>query len=261
MKNLLAGFAFTGILTCWLLACTKQTSQDPSKSGQGAGTLTLSNQTVKIGQPLTVSLPQGVIPTSIKWSVKPDSTAHVSVDSGHAMITFTRGGRYDIWASYSTTADSSKRDSCGGTIVVSDSVYTPPPPPPAYYSDTVSVQHDSLYIHPFPDTNALMLTAQSTMRYGCNPYFLYATSASVSTGISLDFQKVIYTTGGCGGMYPATSLIDLTGSVSGWPNGTYPFSVKYDGTTYTGSLTISSTHYTFSWNNPRVFITPLQVNR
>lgn len=260
MKKLLAGIAVTSILTFWLLACTKQASQEASKSGQG--TLALSDQTVKIGQPLTVSLPQGVISASVRWSVKPDSTAHVSVDSGHAMITFTRGGRYAIWASYSTTSDSSRRDSCGGTIVVTDSVYTPPPPPQPPYLDTVAVWHDSLYLRPWSDTNTLILTAQSSMRYGCNPYYLYATAASVSTGIALDFQKVVTISSGCNGTtYPAMSVVSLASSINGWPNGTYPFSVKYDGTTYTGSLTISSSGYSFSWNNPRVFISPLQVSR
>lgn len=260
----MSGATLAWVLSCWLLACTKETSTS-SKSNTSAPTLALSTQSVKQGQPLVASLPAGVVATSVRWSVNPDSTARVKLDSGHATILFTRGGQYRISASYATGTDTTKRDSCYGIITVSDSVYTPPPPPPPYKPyDTVGIDGDSVHITPILDsTGRLALLAQSTRGYGCYPYYLYSTSASVSSGIALQFDFVVVANGNtCGGSrQPAWSNISL-GSISGWANGTYPLSIKYYGTTYSGSLKITATDYTFTWNDStRVFMSPLHVNR
>lgn len=262
MNRLVPGLTLAGLLICWLSACNKETSNSSSKPDATAQPLALSDQSVKRGQPLVAALPKGVSATYVKWSVNPDSTAHVAIDSGRAVFLFARGGTYHIFASYATGSDSSRRDSCSGTIVVSDSVYTPPPPPPPGPTyDTIAVDHDTLTLIPLADTNSLILVAQSSRRYGCTPYYLYSTSANVNSGLSLQFLNVVMGSG-CGSPSPAITYIYLGSSISNWSNGTYPFSVNYSGTTYSGSLAITGTDYTFTWNyTGGVLISPLHVSR
>lgn len=251
-----------GILTCWLLACNKETSNTSSTRPAGTQTLTLSNLTVKQGQPLVASLPAGVSSASVRWSVNPDSTARIKVDSGHATILFTRAGTYRISANYATGTDTTKRDSCTGTILVSDSTYNPPPPSVPLF-DTVATYGDSLYITPRADSGGLILHVQSSRHYGCSPYYLYWTAASVDTGLNVHISSVVKNhSDSCGSSGPATAEIYLKSSINSWPNGTYHFSVFLSGGYYTGTLAITGTDYTFTWNNNApIFISPLHVTR
>jgi len=263
MKKIMQGVTLALTLICWLSACNKETSSSSSKSNTAVQPLALSDQSVKRGQPLEASLPKGVTASNVTWSVSPaDSTAHIAIGAGGAIFLFSKGGIYRVFASYATGTDSSRRDSCSGTIIVSDSIYTPPPPPPPGPTyDTIGVGNDTVTLTPLSDTSGLHLVAQSSGRYGCSPYYLYSTSASVNSGLSLQFQSIV-TGSGCSSPSPAISYIYLGGSISNWPNGTYPVSVSYGGTTYTGSLTITNTDYTFTWNyTGGVVISPLHVVR
>jgi hypothetical protein len=243
------------------MACNKSTSSQ-STPNTGSLTLTLSDQSVKKGQALLVSLPQGVSAASVKWSVSPDSAARLTAGSNGASVLFFKAGRYKISANYATGSDSARRDSCNGTVVVSDTLYVPPTPvSPAY--DTTAVVRDTLTLTPMSDTSNLILIAQSSRRYGCLPYYIYSIAAGVNTGISLQFPWVVTNhVNACGAAGPAVSALFLQNDIKGWPNGTYPFSVTYSGATYTGSLTIADSDYTFTWNyTTGVIISPLHIKR
>jgi hypothetical protein len=223
-------------------------------------TLTLSDQSVKKGQPLMVSLPQGVSSSGVKWTVSPDSAARLTASAGGASVLFFKSGHYRISANYASGSDSARRDSCYGTVVVSDTVYVPPMSPSF---DTTAVDKDTLTLTPMSDTSDLILIAQSSRRYGCLPYYIYSITAGVNTGISMQFPWVVTNhINGCGAAGPAVSAMFLQNSIKDWPNGTYPFSVNYSGATYTGSLTITGSDYTFTWNyTTGVIISPLHIRR
>jgi hypothetical protein len=241
------------------MACNKSTSNQ-STPNTSSLTLRLSDQSVKKGEPLLVSLPQGVSAAGVKWSISPDSAARLTADANGASILFFKAGSYKISASYATGSDSARRDSCYGTVVVSDTVYVPPVSQ-AY--DTTVVNRDTLTLTPMSDTSDLILIAQSSRLYGCAPYHIYSITAGVNTGISLQFPWVVANhVNSCGSAGPAVSALFLQNSIKGWPNGSYPFSVTYCGATYTGSLTITGSDYTFTWNHTTgVIISPLHIKR
>ena len=260
MRQLLPALLLTGGLLFWM-ACNKSTSSQ-STPNTSPLTLTLSDQSVKKGQPLLVSLPQGVSSSAVKWSISPDSAARLTAGANGASILFFKAGSYKISANYATGSDSARRDSCYGTVVVSDTVYVPPTPvSPAY--DTTVVDRDTLTLTPMSDTSDLILIAQSSRRYGCLPYYIYSVTAGMNTGISLQFPWVVTNhVNACGAAGPAVSALFLQNNIKGWPNGTYPFSVTYSGGTYTGSLTITDSDYTFTWNyTTGVIISPLHIKR
>jgi len=260
MKQLLPALLLTGGLLFWM-ACNKSTSSQ-STPNTSSLTLSLSDQSVKKGQPLLVSLPQGVSSSGVKWSVSPDSAARLTASANGASVLFFKAGNYRISASFATGSDSARKDSCYGTVKVSDTVYVPPiPVGPAY--DTTAVGKDTLTLTPMSDTSTLILIAQSSRRYGCLPYYIYSISTGVNSGISLQFPWVVTNhVNACGGDAPAVSALYLQNSINGWPNGTYPFSVTYSGATYTGSLTITDSDYTFTWNyTTEVIISPLHIKR
>lgn len=260
MKKLLLGSVLGWGIIIWLSACNKETSKS---SGQAQPqSLTLSQESVKIGQPLIASLPSGVSASNVRWSISSsDSIAQVRADSGRATFLFLKGGNYRIFASFGK--DSSRRDSCSGTIHVSDSVYTPPPPPTGPHYDTIPVPHDTLTISPASFGDSLMLMAQGSRRIGCSPYFLYSLSTNVNSGISLGFDSIVFDgAGGCASPSPAAAYFWLKDNMRNWPNGAYPFSVSYAGATYTGSLTLTSAEYIFTWNyTSGVIIYPKRITR
>ncbi|WP_431211552.1 hypothetical protein ACQ86N_37905 [Puia sp. P3] len=258
MKQLLPALLLAGGLIFWM-ACNKSTSSQTPPNASSL-TLTLSDQSVKKGQPLMVSLPQGVSSSGVKWSVSPDSGARLTASAGSASVLFFKAGRYKISANYASGSDSARRDSCYGTVVVADTVYVPPMSPSF---DTTAVDRDTLTLTPMSDTSDLILVAQSSRRYGCLPYYIYSISAGVNTGISMQFPWVVSNhINGCGDAGPAVSALFLQNSIKDWPNGTYPFSANYSGATYSGSLTITGSDYTFTWNyTTGVIISPLHIKR
>ena len=178
------------------------------------------------------------------------------------MILFARPGTYRVTAS-SLGADSSATDSSWGTISVTDTVYQPVPPP-AY--DTTTLAGDQITITPSVDSNAnLFLLAQTKNSYGCASTLIYEMSAGGTGGggIGLTFYEVVSNgTGPCNGVQNPASAFLFPGATSTWPIGTYPVTARLNGITYTGTLTITNTTYTFSWNySSGVLISPLQLNK
>ena len=260
MRQIVPALIFSvGLL--FSMACNKSTSSQATP-GTRPITLTLSDQSVKKGQPLLVSLPKGISSSSVKWSVIPDSAALLTAGAGEASVLFFKAGSYRISASYAAGSDSSRHDSCYSTVTVSDSVYTPPPPTTPSY-DTIAVSNDTLTLTPTSDTSTLILIAQSSRHYGCLPFYIYSITAGMNSGLSLQFPYVVANhVNACGTAGPAISALFLQNNIKGWANGTYPFSVTYSGATYTGSLTITNSDYTFTWNyTTGVIISPLHVRR
>jgi hypothetical protein len=264
MKKRVEVLIFTGIALVGLFACSKDQSKSSADTG-GANShvLTLSQSSVKKGQPLVATLPEGVSASDIKWAVSPSALFHVSSGNGQAMIQFASPGDYRITASYSG-ADSLHRDSSTAPIAVSDEVYTPTVLPTF---DTVSMTGEQVTLTPMLDSNRkLVLLAQSGKSYSCFPYFIYQMmgGGNGTREVSAEFFEIIYGgDGNCkGGKNPASTYLFMDVVMKDYSNGTYPFSVKMNGITYKGTLTITDTDYSFDWNyNAGVIISPQKINR
>jgi hypothetical protein len=227
--------------------------------------LDLSQSLVKKGQALIASLNNGPASSAdIRWTVTPSSLTHLSANNNQAVVLFAGAGTYHVTATYAGTSGSFS-DSTTAVVSVSDSVYAPPA---SLSFDTLSLAGDQLILQPQSDSNgALIFFAQSVKNYDCYPTsFMYGFTGGPNgaSGLAFSFDKVVTESGGnCNGIKsPAYSYLFVSSVMQGWGNGTFPLSVELAGTTYTGTVTISPTTYTFNWNyTSGVTISPLVVNR
>ena len=263
MKYIASALLFSGALAFCLLACSKNAGKTSSNSTSSkTQVLTLSQSTVAKGQPLVVSAPSGVSASSIRWTVSPSSAyTHLTTGNGQAMLLFAKAGSYRVTASYSA-ADSSGNDSCSAPVTVSDSVYCPGGPQNGY--DTLSLAGVQVTLVPAVDSGAsgsnVVLLAESDKTFPCFPSFIYSLTQATN-GISLNLVDIVAgsSSGNCDGSHnQAVSYLFLNELA----NGTYPFSVVANGVTYTGSLTVTDTGVSFTWNyTSGVIISPKQINK
>jgi hypothetical protein len=255
------------LLIALLMGCAKNNHSNTNPSagshnGTQTGTLTLSSTTIQKGQPLMASLSGGTT-TSVKWSVSALSEfAHIAPAGNKAMILFAKGGTYRVTAA-ALGADSAVTDTSWAVVTVTDTVYQPVPSP---YPDTTSFAGDQIAFTPQVDpSNNLFLFAQTGHSYGCSSSMIFRTQigANGQGSVALSFLEVVSNgTGSCNGVENPASAYIFLGNTSQWVNGVYPFSVVLNGTTYTGTLTVSSTDYTFTWNySSGILISPLEVKK
>src|SRR5580704_16291539 len=121
MKCLIRTFFFFGLIAAMAVACQKNSSTANANKSQ----VTLSKQTVKIGEPLIASTNAASPGLFTKWSVSPQSNTWVSSPSGNqSVILFSKSGGYTVTASYFTDSSApAPYDSSSSPVTVSDSVY------------------------------------------------------------------------------------------------------------------------------------------
>ncbi|GGA98098.1 hypothetical protein [Puia dinghuensis] len=246
-----------------LIACSKHSNPDVvtySYTGTRTGTVVFSHNSLQKGQPLVVSL-SGGSSASIKWTVDANpATVHIEPSKGQATILFARPGSFRVTAT-SVGADNSVQDSSWKVIHVCDTVYQPVPTP-----DTTSLAGDQITITPSVDSiGNLLLLAQTKNSYGCSSSLVWGLSVGPNGegGIGMNFYEVISNgTGTCNGVQNPASVYLFPGATGKWANGTYPMTAWMNGITYSGTLTITNTSYSFSWSySSGVLISPLQINK
>jgi hypothetical protein len=256
----------TGVLAISLIACTKHAANSGSnKSGGTTGALSLSQATVKKGQPLIASLPSGVSANDIHWSVTstssaqvtPTSFAHLTPANGQAMVLFAQAGAYKVTASY-TDSSGNPNDSSSAPVTVIDSPYTPAPP---VNYDTSSLAGDQITLTPMLDSVMLTFYAQTTKSYSC--FSNLVNLLYWGSGIEINFYEVISAdSSSCNGVQNPASAMIFPGSIQGWtPGVTYPLTINVGTTTYTGSFTVTANSVSFTWPyTSGVIISPTQVS-
>jgi hypothetical protein len=252
MKHSISSALFSGALLLGLSACTKSSST--GGSSKPPSTLTVSTSSAAKGQPVTVTLPTTLENTPVQWGVYPSNLTHVTPGKSQAVVLFGNAGTYHVFAGYANGADST-HDTV--TVVVTDSVYNPPPP---VSYDTTSLLSDVITLTPVIDSNAqLFLVAQTGKSYE-SPTLLYNVTANGgwSGGLDISFYGVS-TIQGSGYMTPGYAYLFLDNNTRP-AAGTYPLTVTVDGTQYTGTVTATTSGYSFSWNyTTGVVISPQQV--
>ncbi|HEY1871091.1 MAG TPA: hypothetical protein VGG71_08540 [Chitinophagaceae bacterium] len=146
----------------------------------------------------------------------------------------------------------------------------PPPPPGGPVDDgldTLQLAGDQLIIVSTlaGGDSGLAIVAQSVKLYDCSPYLtaygmgLNGTSPLSTISFEFNSAEVIVNTGNCtGGKKPAQSLNTIIPPT----NGFYTVTASLNQVNYSGSLTVTSTEYTFTWNyTSGVTISPLQIKK
>jgi len=169
------------------------------------------------------------------------------------MVLFPTSGSYQLLAIYSDSSGSGS-DTSTAPITVTDSTYIPPST-----LDTLPLTGDQIILTPVRDSNrVLFLEVQTKNSYDCFPTLMYSTMTSTDS-IGVNFSGVVAgsPSGGCGGVQnQAYSYLIF----SQLPDGAYTFTVTLNGVVYRGTLTVTDTNYTFTWNyTSGVTISPLQV--
>jgi hypothetical protein len=256
IKIFFALLLFIGFQT----ACKKNDNGNQSTSGNSV--LTLSKATVKRGEQLLASTNLSDVNTKIKWTVFPSGSSNVSSANKEAAAIFAFAGAYRITASYYSLSDTSVAyDSSSSPVVVTDSFYTPSSN--GMNVDTASLAGDQIILTPVKASDSVfVMLAQTIKLYNCTPYLTaYGAGGGFSSSLLFDFKsaEVVEGTGECNGAKnPAIAYIFFNPAA----NGIYNFSALLNQVTYQGTLTVTDTDYTFTWNyTSGIIISPLQIKK
>ncbi len=257
IKNLFILFLFI----CFYASCTK--NSNTSKTSGGNIVLTLSRTTVKRGEQLLVSTDLSDPNSKIKWTVYPSGSSYVSSANKEASAMFASAGIYHITASYFSLSDTVVAyDSSSLPVTVTDSFYTPTSN--GMNVDTASsMVGDEIILSPVKASDSVfVMLAQTKNLYNCTPYLTaYGAGGSFSSSLLFDFRsvEVVEGTGDCSGAKnPAIAYIFFNPAA----NGTYNFSARFNQIDYYGTVTVTDTDYTFTWNyTSGIIISPLQIKR
>lgn len=255
MKNTFRILLLAGIGISTLPFCKK----DSSKSGSTVKpVLTLSKTNVKKGEPLTVSTVANSS-SVVRWTVFPANSSLISAGNRSSSVLFSSAGSYAITATYfADSLSAAPYDSASSPITVNDSVYTPPVVDQA---DTLSLAGDQLLIQPYSasDSAGLVLMVQTKNVYNCAPIFIGYSYSLASGTLNADFKFISDPTYDCGGFqnHAVAGLFFPTLSA-----GDYPVSIRFNETTYQGSVNMTGSTYTFTWPySSGVIISPLTIQK
>lgn len=266
MKNVISVFVSAFLIIGFATSCKKNSSGGGST---GKPVLTLSNSTIKRNQPLVAST--NVISSNlvVRWTVNsaPNST-WISPSGNKSVILFSNSGSYTVTASYfADSAATTPYDSSSSPVTVTDSIYNDSTGTWASCNSLVQVgipNDDQIFITPisYSDTG-LVFIAHTQLTYGDQyPLLDYSLTPDTTAGYGFVFATV--TESPCsfatGTAMPATGILSI--STSTLTQGTSDFTIIFHGVIYSGTLTVTSTQCSFSWNyTSGVTISPLTITK
>ena len=260
MKNIISTLILFCLLVVFGVSCKK------NSSGSVKPTLTLSNSSIKRGEPLIVTTNVVTTDLVIKWTVNPSSATWISSTGNKSVILFSNSGSYRITASYFADSNAATAyDSTSSPINVTDSIYNDSTGTWASCNSLVQVpipNNDQIILTPvsYSDTG-LAFIAHTQQTYG-NQYPLLDYSLIPDTTAGYGFVFATVTENPCGNLTGAPTPATGIPSISQLNIGTNDFTIIFQGTLYKGSLTVTDTDCTFSWNyTSGVIISPLTISR
>jgi len=237
MKKLAYALTALVLVLSIVQGCKKSSSLKPNTSQPGN-----IKSSLKVNQPDSIVFAAAPSTDSVHWIITPSGFNSLRTKGNKAVFSFIKSGTYTVKGIADNT------DSVKTTIKVNDSVYNPP-----HYA-YVPLTGDEIrltpnfYIDKKADTSYIFFTAQTTNTYCGNgklemAYSLYDNTYTLNflnvmqpdpctAGGSILFGYIYYTTN------PSAPLA----------NGNYPLIITLNGTTYTGSITVTSAAITFNWN-------------
>ena len=258
MKTLTYLIAFFALLFMFN-ACTKV-------AGVNGIQLVAGSANIKTGQLDSLELTGTATTDSVKWAVSPTGFNGMYYKGNHAVVNFNKAGTYTVTATlnnatpYSTTINVTQTTATPADTTTTTATHVPLTGDQitltAHYSK--STLSDSAYVY---------FTAQTTNFYYClNTYLTYNTAIN-SSGFTLNIVDAVKpATAACqvGSKRLTTGNIPFRQSLVNnlLPTGTFPLTVTLNGTTYTGSVIVTTTDINFSWAySAGVTITPLHITR
>jgi hypothetical protein len=262
MKNIIGAFGLAFLIIVFSVSCKKNNSGGSSTKP----VLTLSSSSVKRNQPLVAST--NVISSNlvVRWSVNSPDNSWISPSGNKSIILFSNSGSYTVTASYfADSAATTPYDSSSSPVTVTDSIYNDSTGTWASCNSLVQVPinvNDQIFLTPvsYSDTG-LVFVAHTQQTYG-NQYPLLDYSLIPDTTSGYGFVFGMVTENPCsnfvGDATPATGIL----SISSLIQGANDFTIFFNGVAYEGTLTVTNTTCTFSWNyTSGVMISPLTITK
>jgi hypothetical protein len=244
-------------------ACVKNTSGTGYTGRKTSSTMVLSKLTIKKGEPLLVSTDKPDLNSIIKWKIYPAINTVILPNDNQAAIFITHAGPHQVTANYYLPSDTTiAYDSSNSTIIVNDSTYTPPPPGDGL--DTASIAGDQITLIPTSSLDSgLVILANTTRLYNCYPYLTaYGwTQGGIVSSLDFDFGSVEVVEGkrDCGGRKDQAFAYMPINELAA---GVYTVTANLNQVSYQGSLTVTDTDYTFTWNyTSGIIISPLKIKK
>jgi hypothetical protein len=255
MKAILALF----LLILSISACKK------NEASSDKPILTLSNSSIKRGEPLVVTTDQMGSNVNIRWSVSPAiSSTWISATGNKSVILFSYGGAYKITANYFLDSSAiNPYDSSSSPVNVSDSIYNDSSVALCNLQAQVPIKvDDQIIISPvsYSDTGLVFLAHTQDFYDNHNSVLDYGTGTDSTVGYKFDFGTVMeYPCGNANlALTPATAVL----SIGALTNGTHNLTIELNGVNYWGSITVSEATCTINWNyTSGVLISPLTVQK
>lgn len=220
------------------------------------GQLTATKSEVKINEPDTLVAVDAKATDNISWIVTPGGANSISTNKNAAAIKFTQAGTYNVKASINGVNTESL------TIKVNSSVYTPPAG-----STTLPLTGDQMSITPglyksvYSDSTYIYFNFQTTNTY-CVTDRLNFTGSVDAGNYQLAFNNITEFGTCTGSTSTLHGGLNFKQSAALLANGTYPLNISLNGTTYTGSIVVTSATITFNWTyTSGVVINPKIITR
>jgi len=245
-------------MVCLLFAsCAK----DPQINLNAKPVLSFSKLSVKIGEPLYVTTTGQSSGTTVQWATGPNGQVW-STGNDSATFLFTSPGTYHVKALFISSSGMSAYDSTTGVITVVDSIFT----------DTSTIHcnviaqvnllaNDQVNLTPisYSDTG-LIFIAHTQDSYSHSPILNCGGNLPPSGGVlECDFNStLLFPCLGSPLPSPAVGIVSFTSLT----NGTFSLVFKLNGTAYQGSVTVTNSECTITWNNTSgVTISPLTIQK
>jgi len=208
----------------------------------GISTLKVQKSEVMINQPDTLLISDAKTTDKVVWTVSPTGSNTISSNGPGAVLTFSKAG------SYTVTATVNDGKPLTATITVNTTVYNQPsaPTPIALTGDQINLT-PSLYKNSAADSTYIIFDTRTTTSYCLNSR-LNLTASNADGNYNVSFINVLpYVT--CAGVSGTLRTnINFKQGPATLSNGTYPLNIALNGTTYTGSIVVSTASIIFNWN-------------
>ena len=249
-----------------LNSCVKNTATIEYISGIPNQIINPPEDTIKRGEPKVFTADPPNPNSTIRWTIVPTDSTVIIPNGNQAKVLISVPGTYLLTASFYSAADPVKAyDSSNYKIIVNDSVYIAPPSNTGI--DTISISGDQIILKPtnFSDTG-LVIIANTTRLYDCTSYIegfqIVLGPPGPASSITLDFSSswILDFPGNCSGA--KNTAYWIVGFNVFFENGIHPLNAKLNGVNYQGSVLVSDSAYTFTWNyTSGIIISPLTLKR
>ncbi|QKJ28944.1 hypothetical protein HQ865_03970 [Mucilaginibacter mali] len=220
-----------------------------------AGQISATRAELKVGEIDTVLAVNAKATDNISWYVTPVGFNTISTRDNAATLVFSKAGNYTVKASI----NGSPTDAI--SIKVNEAATPPANTLMSLTGDQINLV-PTYYKSAHADTTYIYFTATTTKTYCASSRLNLTNSIDASGTYLLNFTNVLVYAG-CSG---TSSTIHNWAYFKQTPillaNGTYPLSVTLDGTTYTGTIAVTTTNVTFNWTyTSGVLIAPKVLTR